>query len=357
MDLLRETLSKITESDKKVKEEVRRKWDGLLKPIGSLGALEEIIIKICGMTGKIVNKFDKKAIAVMCSDNGVVDEGVSSAPQIFTKILAESMQKGLTGVATLGKYTGTDILTVDLGIKGKVDNPQVIDRKIADGTKNFTKGPAMTYEEAVKSIEIGIEVADEIFSKGYDILGTGEVGIGNTSTAVAVLSSLSSLEVDLICGKGVGLTEEQHSLKKEIIKKAIAINKPNKDNPIDVISKVGGFDIGGMCGLCLSAAKNKKPVVIDGFISSVAALCATKLNPYVKEYIIPSHLSAEPGAKYVFDELGLKPILNLEMRLGEGSGCPLTFKIIETAEYLFENMGTHDDVSMSTSYLIDIREG
>lgn len=356
MDLLKETLSKITEPDKKVKEEVRKKWDGLLKPIGSLGALEEIIIKICGMTGKVINKFDKKAIAVMCSDNGVVNEGVSSAPQVFTKILAESMSKGLTGVATLGKYTGTDIFTVDLGIKGKVDNPKVLDRKIRDGTKNFTKGPAMTYDEAVKSIEIGIEVADEIFVKGYDILGTGEVGIGNTSTAVAVLSSLSGLDVDLICGKGAGLTEKQHIRKKEIIKKAIAINKPNKDNPIDVISKVGGFDIGGMCGLCLSAAKNKKPIVIDGFISSAAALCASYLNPYVKEYIIPSHLSAEPGARYVLDVLGLKPLLTLEMRLGEGSGCPLAFQILEAAEYVLENMGTFDDVSMSSSSLIDIRE-
>ena len=355
MELLKETIRKITQADEKTKEETRKKWDGLLKPIGSLGALEEMTIKISGMTGKVINKFDKKAIAVMCSDNGVVEEGVSSAPQVFTKILAESMSKGLTGVASLGKYTDTDIVTINLGIKGEVDNPEVINKKIADGTKNFTKEAAMTYEQAVKSIEIGIEVADELFSKGYDILGTGEVGIGNTSTATAVVSCISGLDVDLICGKGAGLTKEQHSQKKEIIKKAIAIHKPEKEDPIDIISKLGGFDIGAMCGLCLSAAKNKKPLVIDGFISSAAALCATHLSPYVKEYIIPSHLSAEPGAKYVFDQLGLQPILNLGMRLGEGSGCPLAFQIIEAAEYTLENMGTHDDVSMSSSYLIDIR--
>lgn len=357
MRLLKETIGNITKTNEDVKEQTRKKWDNLLKPIGSLGALEEITIKISGMTGKVINKFDKKAIAVMCSDNGVVDEGVSSAPQIFTKILAESMAKGLTGVATLGKYTDTDIFTINLGIKGNLENSEVWDRKIAEGTKNFTKGPAMTYEEAVKAIEIGIEVGDELFSKGYDILGTGEVGIGNTSTAVAVVSSLSGLDVDLICGKGAGLTNEQYSHKKELIKKSIAIHKPDKENPIDVISKVGGFDIGGMCGLCLSAAKNKKPIVIDGFISSAAALCATKLSPYVSEYMLTSHLSAEPGAKYVFEELGLKPILNLDMRLGEGSACPLAFQIIEAAEYTLENMGTHDDVLMSSSYLIDIREG
>lgn len=356
MELLKETISKITEPDEKAKEKTREKWDKLLKPIGSLGALEEITIKISGMTGKTINKFDKKAVVVMCSDNGVVDEGVSSAPQVFTKVLANGMPKGLTGVATLGKYTGTDIFTVDLGIKGEVNNPEILDRKIAEGTNNFTKGPAMTYEDAVKSIEIGIEVGDELFSKGYDILGTGEVGIGNTSTAAAVVSCISELDVDLICGKGAGLTDEQHLNKRDLIKQGIALNKPNKNDPIDVISKVGGFDIGGMCGLCLSAAKNKKPVVIDGFISGAAALCATHLSPHVSEYIIPSHLSAEPGAKYVFDELGLKPILNLEMRLGEGSGCPLAFQIIEAAEYTLENMGTHDDVSMSDSYLIDIRE-
>lgn len=355
MKLLKETISQIVGPDEKAKEQTRKKWDHLLKPIGSLGALEEITIKISGMTGKVINKFDKKAIAIMCSDNGVVDEGVSSAPQIFTQVLANSMTKGLTGVATLGKYTGTDIFTVNLGIKGHMDNPKVLDKKIAEGTNNFTKGPAMTYDEAVKSIEIGIEVGDKLFSSGYDIIGTGEVGIGNTTTAAAVVSSISGLDVDLICGKGAGLTNKQYSNKKTVIKKAIALNKPDKDDPIDVISKVGGFDIGGMCGLCLSAAKNKKPVVIDGFISCVAALCATYLNPCVKDYIIPSHLSAEHGAKYVFDELGLKPILNLEMRLGEGSGCPLAFQIIEAAEYTLENMGTHDNVSMSTSYLIDIR--
>lgn len=356
MNLLKETISKITKPDEKAREEARKKWDGLLKPIGSLGVLEEITMKISAMTGKVINHFDKKAIVVMCSDNGAVEEGISAAPQIFTKILAESMPKGLTGVATLGKFTNTDIITVNLGIKGHIDNPEVIDKKIADGTKNFTKGPAMTYEEAIKAIETGIEVADQLYAKGYDILGTGEVGIGNTSTAAAVVSGLLGLEVDTICGKGAGLTEEQFIHKKEMIKKAISINKPNKDDPLDVISKVGGFDIAGMSGLCLSAAKNKKPIVIDGFISSAAALCASYLNPYVKEYIIPSHLSDEPGARYVLDVLGLKPLLTLEMRLGEGSGCPLAFQILEAAEYVLENMGTFDDVSMSSSSLIDIRE-
>lgn len=356
MDLLRSTIKEITGANESAKKIAREKWDGLVKPIGSLGTLEEATIKIAGMTGNVVNKIDKKAIVVMCSDNGVADEGVSSAPQIFTKVLTESMTRGLTGVATLGKYTNTDIVTVNLGVMGEINDPKIINRKIANGTKNFTKEPAMTYEEAVKSIEVGIEIGDKLYGDGYDILGTGEVGIGNTTTSAAVLSALTGLDVDITCGKGAGLTDEQHSNKKGIIRKGIEINKPNKEDPIDVLAKVGGFDIGGMCGIVLSAAKNKKPVVIDGFISGVAALCAVKLNPLVRDYIIPSHLSGEPGAKYVLNELRLKPMLNLGMRLGEGSGCPLTFQIIEAGLYTLENMGTFAELALDGDALVDIRE-
>lgn len=356
MKLLRETLSRICGTDEEAKKLTREKWDGLVKPIGSLGTLEEVAIKIAGMTGKVINKLDKTAIVVMCSDNGVVDEGVSAAPQFFTKILAENMSKGVTGVATLAKYTKTDIVTVDLGIIGEINDPKIIHRKISDGTKNFTKGPAMSYEEAVKSIEAGIEIGDSLYNEGYDILGTGEVGIGNTTTSAAVLSVLANLDVEITCGKGAGLTDEQHSNKKDIIRKGIEINKPNKEDPIDVLAKLGGYDIGGMCGLFLSAAKNRKPIVMDGFISSAAALCAIRLNPLVSEYIIPSHLSAEPGAKHMMDELKLKPMLNLEMRLGEGSGCPLAFQVIEAAMYTLENMGTFEEAALSSSSLIDIRE-
>ena len=356
MNLLKETLNKITSPNEEAKKLAREKWDGLVKPMGSLGTLEEVTIKIAGMTGKITSKIDKRAIVVMCADNGVADEGVSSAPQVFTKVLTESMAKELTGVATLGKFTNTDIVTVNIGVIGEIDDPRIINRKIADGTKNFTKGPAMTYDEAVKAIEVGIEIGDKLYGEGYDILGTGEVGIGNTTTSAAVLSVLGDLDVDITCGKGAGLTEEQHSNKKDIIRKGIEINKPNKEDPIHVISKVGGFDIGGMCGLFLSAAKNKKPIIIDGFISSAAALCAVKLNPLVKEYIIPSHLSGEPGAKYMMDELKLKPMLNLGMRLGEGTGCTLAFNIIEAGMYTLEHMGTFEQLSLSSSPLVDIRE-
>lgn len=356
MDFLRQTLEAIKPSNKEVIKIARAKWDGLVKPIGSLGTLEEVTIKIAGMTGTIKNVIDKKAIVVMASDNGVVEEGVSSAPQVFTKVLTESMANGITGVATLAKYTNTDITIVDIGLIGEFNNSKVLNKKVANGTKNFTKGPAMTYEEAVKSIEIGIEIADNLFKEGYDILGTGELGIGNTTTSAAVLRVFSGLEIDAIAGKGAGLSEEQLKKKQDVILKGIELNKPNKEDPIDVIAKVGGFDIGGMCGLYLSAAKNRKPIVIDGFISSAAALCAIKLNPLVKDFIIPSHLSDEPGARFMMNELGLKPMLDLGMRLGEGSGCPLAFQIIEAGLYTLEHMGTFEQASINSTVLVNIRE-
>lgn len=355
MELLKSTIQSIKSVDSKVMEETKEKWDGLVKPLGSLGTLEELAIKISGMTGKVNNKISKKAIVVMASDNGVYEEKVASAPQIVTTVLTEGMVQGITGVSVLGKFVNADIVTVDIGLNSDFVHENVINKKIAHGTKNFCEGPAMTYEEAIKSIEIGIEIGDQLFKEGYDIIGTGELGMGNTSTSAAVLSVFSGLDVDITCGKGAGITEEQYNHKKKVILKGIEVNKPNKEDPIDVLAKVGGFDIGGMCGLYLSGAKNRIPVVIDGFISSAAALCAVKLNPDVKDYLIPSHLSDEPGAKYMLEQLGLHPMLNMKMRLGEGSGCPLAFQIIDAALYTQENMGTFKQATIDSSVLVDIR--
>lgn len=356
MQLLYKTLNSIKASDSKVMEETKKRWDSLVKPPGSLGLMEEIGIKLSGITGKVSNNLDKKAIVVMSSDNGVFEENVASAPQIVTSFLTEGMVQGITGVAILGKFVGAHIVTVDIGLNSDFSHEKVLNRRIAHGTKNFTKEPAMTYNQAIKSIEIGIEIADDLYNQGYQIIGTGELGMGNTTTSAAVLSVLSGLDVDMTCGKGAGITQDQYIKKKKTILKGIEINKPNKEDPVDVISKVGGFDIGGMCGLYLSAAKNRIPVVIDGFISSVAALCAVKLNSHVKDYLIPSHLSDEPGAKYALDELGLRPMLTMNMRLGEGSGCPLAFQIIDAALYTQENMGTFEQATIDGSVLVDIRE-
>ncbi len=351
-----ETLDKIEPADKNTMEKTREKWDGLVKPIGSLGLMEEMTIKISGMTGNTTNKIDRKAIVVMCSDNGVMEEGVSSAPQAFTRLLAEGMVKGITGVAAMAKHTGTEIVTVDMGINGDLRIPGIVDKKIAYGTKNLAVGSAMTYLEAIQAIEVGIEIGDNLYAEGYDIIGTGELGMGNTTTSAAIISVLGELDVEVTCGKGAGLTEDQYLHKMNVIKKGISVNKPDKDNPVDVLSKVGGFDIGGMCGLFLSAAKNRKPVVMDGFISSAAALCAIKLNPNVKDYIIPSHLSQEAGSAAMMEVLGMSPMLTMKMRLGEGSGCALAFQILQTSLYTLENMGTFKEASINSKVLVDIRE-
>jgi len=356
MELLNETLKSIEGPNKKVKEETKLIWDNLVKPLGSLGKLEELAIKIAGITGKTKNQINKKAVVVMAADNGVLEEGVSASPTVFTTLLAEAMTKKITGVATLAKYVDADIVTVDIGLDSDFRHEKVINKKIARGTKNFTKEAAMSYEEAVQAIEIGIEIGDKLFKEGYDILGVGELGMGNTTTSAAILSVLSGIEVEKVCGVGAGVTKEQLEKKINTIKKGLELHKPKKEDPIDLISKVGGFDIGGMCGLYLSAAKNKKAIFMDGFISSTAALCAVKLNPLVKEYVFTSHLSDEPGSKYIFNELGLDAMLNLKMRLGEGSGCPIAFQIIDMALYTQENMGTFQEATIDSTVLIDIRD-
>lgn len=356
MELLKNTLEEIRPLNEEKRKVVKEKWDGLVKPLGSLGTLEEMTIKLAGITGKEKNQLKKKAVVVMSADNGILEEGVSASPMVFTTLLTEAMAKGITGVATLAKQAQADIVTVDIGLNSDFKHENVIDRKISMGTKNFAKEAAMTYDQAVKSIEVGIEIGDQLFKEGYDILGTGELGMGNTTTSSAILAVLSDLKVDQTCGVGAGATKDQLTLKINTIKKALELHKPNKEDPIDAISKVGGYDIGGMCGLFLSAAKNRRPIVMDGFISSAAALCAIRLNPLVKDYIIPSHLSDEPGAKYMFQELGMEPIFNLKMRLGEGSGCPLVFQMLETALFTLENMGTFEEATIDSSILLDMRE-
>lgn len=355
MDILKKTLENIKPAYQSAVAEARERLDNLAKPIYSLGKLEDIAAKMAGITGKVYNKINKKCIIVMSADNGVVEEGVSSAPQSVTALLTENMAKGILGVNVLADCAGSDVKVVDIGVKAKFSNPKIIDRKIAYGTNNIAKGPAMTREDAIKGIEIGIEMIEKLAEEGYDLIGTGELGIGNTTTSAAVLCALSGRDVDETVGKGAGLTEEQFQNKKAVVRKALEVNRPDKDDVIDVISKVGGFDIAGLCGCFLAAAERRVPIVIDGYISSAAALCAYKLNPNVHDYLFPSHLSAEPGSMYIMKELNLEPLMNLKMRLGEGSGCPLAFHIIESALAVINNMATFDDAMINNDFLVDIR--
>ncbi|MCB2292977.1 nicotinate-nucleotide--dimethylbenzimidazole phosphoribosyltransferase [Clostridium algoriphilum] len=356
MEILKNTLQCIEPLNKEATKNAWNRLDSLTKPIGSLGEIENIIAKMAGITGKIHNKINKKNVVIMCSDNGVVDEGVSNCPKSVTATVTNNFTKKITGVYVLSKFAGSDITVVDVGVDVDFSNSKIINKKIAYGTMNMMKGPAMTREQTIKAIEVGIETVDDLVGKGYDLFGTGEMGVGNTATSAAILSVFSGLEVDMTVGKGSGITEEQYIHKKTVIKKSIEINMPDKNDVIDVLSKVGGFDIAALCGCFLSAAKNRVPIVIDGFISSAAALCAYKLNPLVIGYIFASHLSAEPGAAFIMNEMGLKPMLNLNMRLGEGSGCPLAFNIIEAALFTMDNMGTFEEAKLDSNKYIDIRE-
>lgn len=356
MKLFLSVINNIISTDEEAKIKAKARLDSLAKPLGSLGKLEDIAIQLAGISGEVFNEIDRACIVVMCADNGVVDEGVSSCPKYITKTQTINFIKGVTGIGVLARHEKMDIRVVDIGIDGEISYPGLVDKKIRNGTYNMAKGPAMTREEAIEAIEIGIDQIKDLVDKGYKLIGTGEMGIGNTSTSSAILMALTGCSVNFAVGKGAGLTEEGLKNKKRVISKALEINKPDKNDAIDILSKVGGFDIAGIVGCFLGAAYYRVPIIIDGFISAAAALIAYKLNPIVREFMIPSHNSLEPGFQYIMEELNLSPIFNLNMRLGEGTGCPLAYNIIKAATSVITNMATFEEAEIVDDYLIDIRK-
>ena len=332
----------------------RERQAQLAKPPGSLGRLEDLSVQLAGITGSVHNKIEKKHLLVFAADNGVVEEGVSSAPQSVTLMQTVNLTRHKTGASTLCKHFGCDITVCDVGVNADIKEPKVLGRKIAYGTGNIVKGPAMTREQSIRAITTGMELA---MSTDADVIGVGEMGIGNTTTSSAVLSVLLDAEVDAVTGRGGGITDAGFLKKKQVIKDAIAINHPDKNDVIDVLAKVGGFDIAAMCGAFIGCAAKRRPVVIDGFISAVAALCAYMLCPNSVGYFIPSHASYEIGYKLAMDAMNLEPLFLLGMRLGEGSGCPLAFEILDAACAIINGMATFDQAGIDDSYLDEIREG
>ena len=357
MTLLKETIERIQPLDKDTQNEAKNYIDGLIKPIGSLGKLETIAAQIAGITGKVKgNQMKKRGIVVMCADNGIHAEGVAVAGQEVTTLMAHCMAKGVTGVTVFAKEANADCVLVVVGINSDDVIPGMIHKKIAKGTANFAKGPAMSYDDCIKAMEIGIEIVDQLAEEGYDIIGTGELGMANTSSSSCVLVALSDVTMDEAVGKGAGLTDEAHQHKKDVLNKALALNKPNANDPIDVIAKVGGFDIAGLVGVYLACAAHRIPVVVDGFISAAAALAAVKLCPLASDYMITSHCSAEPGFHAMMKALQKEPMLMLDMRLGEGSGCPLAFHIVDTALAMVNEMATFGEAAINNEDFVDIRE-
>ena len=347
-------LNAIRPLDEFAMNEARERQAQLAKPPGSLGRLEDLSVQLAGITGQVHNKIEKKHLLVFAADNGVVEEGVSSAPQSVTLMQTINLTRHKTGASTLCKHFGCEITVCDVGVNADIKEPAVLNRKIAYGTQNIVKGPAMTREQAEQAILTGIQLAQ---STDADVIGVGEMGIGNTTTSSAVLSVLLDASVENVTGRGGGITDQSFLKKKQVIKDAIAINQPDKNDVIDVLAKVGGFDIAAMCGAFIGAAMTRRPVVIDGFISAVAALCAYKLCPNVRGYLIPSHASYEIGYKLAMDAMDLQPLFLLGMRLGEGSGCPLAFEILDAACAIINDMATFDQAGIDDGYLDEIREG
>ncbi len=328
--------------------------DGLTKPVGSLGQLEEIYCRLCGIQQTTELKLDKKVVIIMCSDNGVCEEGVSECPQEVTATVAYNFTRGITGINRMSAFTHSDIHIVDIGIKDTIVHPLIAQKKVRPSTGNMTKELAMTREEVLQAIEVGIEAVKECVEKGYEVFGTGEMGIGNTTTSAAVLSVLLDEEVEQVVGRGAGAREETFTRKIEAIKKAIAWHQPNKDDIIDTLSKVGGLDLAGLCGVYIGASYYQKPVVIDGFIAAVAAVCACRLQPLIREYLFPSHLSEEKGMQLALEDLKLKAYFDLGMRLGEGTGCPITFELMDMANAVLTTMGTFEDAHVEKENYMNV---
>ena len=326
----------------------------LAKPPGSLGRLEELSIQLAGITGRVHNALNKKQLLVFAADNGVVAEGVSSAPQSVTKQQTINLMRGKTGAAVLAKHFGCGLTVCDVGVNADIYESAVLNRKIAYGTQNICTGPAMTREQTLQAILTGAEIARTVDA---DVIGVGEMGIGNTTTSSAVLAVLLGADVEAVTGRGGGITEESFRKKKAVIRTAIEVNRPDRDDVVGVLSKVGGFDLAAMCGAFLGAAAARRPAVIDGLISAAAALCAVRLCPNVRGYLVPSHASFEIGYRLAMEAMDLHPLFDLGMRLGEGSGCPLAFQVLDAACAVINDMATFDEAGINDDYLDEIRRG
>jgi nicotinate-nucleotide--dimethylbenzimidazole phosphoribosyltransferase len=342
----------ITGLDEELMAQTQKRLDNLTKPLGSLGRLEELAKQIVGMTKTENPEFKKKVIFTLAADHGVTEEGISAYPREVTAQMVYNFLKGGAGINVLARHIDARVVVVDMGVAENIKHQtsktkDFKDKKINYGTKNFTKEPAMTRKEAIKSIETGIEIFEEELINGIDIIGTGEMGIGNTTASSAITSVITGKAVEDVTGRGTGIDDEALNRKQEVIKKALSLHKPDPKDAIDVLSKVGGFEIGGLAGIILAAASKNIPVVLDGFISGAAALIAYHIEPKVKNYMLASHCSQELGHRIILDYLRLKPILDLGLRLGEGTGAALGMSVIEASVKILTGMATFSSAGVS----------
>jgi len=342
------TIRQVKPLDVDAMRQARARQDTLTKPQGSLGRLEELSIQVVGITGQARPRIGDKVIVTMAGDHGVVAEGVSAYPSEVTVQMVYNFLRGGAGINVLARHVGARVVIVDMGVAGELEpHPDLVNRKVAFGTRNMAQGPAMSRAQAIQAIEAGIEIVEQELAKGMDIVGVGDMGIGNTTPASAITAAITGVSVAEVTGRGTGIDAEQLRHKVVVIEQALALNQPDADDPLDVLAKVGGFEIGGIAGVAIGAAAHRIPVVLDGFIAGAGALIAAELAPQVKDYMIAAHCSVEIGHRLILDRLGLTPLLDLGLRLGEGTGAALGISVVEAAVNILNEMATFSQAGVS----------
>lgn len=348
MSVLPDRRLRIEPIDAEWVQRAARRLDHLTKPLGSLGRLERLAGQLVGMTRQLPPRLSCKVIITMAADHGIAVEGVSAYPQAVTAQMVDNFLRGGAAINVLARHVQARVVIVDMGVVGPVKpHADLVVKRIGPGTRNFAHEPAMTRSEALAAIQAGREVADVELAKGAELIGTGDMGIGNTTASSAMVAAMTGQSVESVTGRGTGINETAHAHKVRVIERALAQHRPNPADPVDVLAKVGGFEIGGLVGVILSTAHAKRPVVLDGFISGAAALIAAGLDPHVTDYLIASHRSQECGHRAMLTHLGLSPVLDLDMRLGEGTGAALAMPILEAAGKLLAEMATFEEAGVS----------
>lgn len=348
MSKFEQTIARIAPLDEAAMAAARARHDNLTKPPGSLGRLEELSIQMAGIQGQAIPRIAHKAIVTMAGDHGVARDGVSAYPAEVTPQMVLNFLAGGAGINVLARHVGARVVVVDVGVAIDLPpHPQLVAKKVAYGTANLAAGPAMTREQAVQAIEVGIAVVETVAAKGLDIVGTGDMGIGNTTPSSAIVAAITGAPVEKVTGRGTGVDDAGLARKVAVIERALALNRPDPTDALDVLAKVGGFEIAGLAGVMLGAAANRVAVVVDGFISGAAALVAAGLSPAVVPYMVAGHRSVEGGHAYALARLGLKPLLDLQMRLGEGTGTALAISLVEAATKVLAEMATFAEAGVS----------
>src|SRR6266568_4620907 len=344
-----ERIARITPLDTDAMERARTRQGQLTKPAGSLGMLEDIAVQMAGITQQpLPRSVERKAVIVMAADHGVTSEGVSAYPAAVTPQMVHNFLQGGAAINAIAQYIEVKVIVVDIGVAAEIAHPDLLSRKVAFGTANMALEPAMTHAQMLEAIQIGIDVFDTQLNQGIDLVATGDMGIGNTTASSAIAAVLLQKPVALVTGRGTGIDDEQLAHKIQVIERAIQRNVPNPQEPLDVLMRVGGLEIAGLVGVIIAAASRRIPVVIDGFISGAAALIAVELNPVIGAYLLAGHASVEQGHHLILERLGLPPLLDLKLRLGEGTGAVLAMSIIEAALRIHGEMATFAEAGVST---------